>query len=51
MSEVSSSRDEPVTCRNELGRWSGSAGQDESFMSRVNETRGGSHFEVFKRLS
>ena len=43
MPEVSSSREEPVACRNQLGRWSGSAAQDDSLMPKVSETREGSH--------
>jgi hypothetical protein len=43
MPEVSSSREEPVACRNELGRWTGSAAQDDSLMPKVSETRAGRH--------
>ena len=43
MPEVSSSREELVACRNQLGRWSGSAAQDDSLMPKVSETNAGRH--------
>ncbi len=43
MSEVSSSREEPVDCRNQLGRWTGRASQDDSLMPKVSQTRVGHH--------
>ena len=43
MPEVSSSREEPAACRNQLGRWSGNAAQDDSLMSQVSETREGKY--------
>jgi hypothetical protein len=43
MSEVSSSREEPVASHKQLGRWTGSVAQDDSLMSKVSETRAGHH--------
>jgi hypothetical protein len=43
MPEISSSREEPVACRNQLGRWTGNATQDDSLMTRVSETREGKY--------
>ena len=50
MPEVSSSREEPVACRNELGRWTGSAAQDDSLMPKVRETRAGRHTYTPKHM-
>ncbi len=43
MPEISSSREEPVACRNQLGRWTGNAAQDDSLMPKVSETREGKY--------
>ena len=51
MAEVSSSREEPVACRNQLGRWSGSAAQDDSLMPKVSETSAGSHTFTPKHMT
>ena len=51
MPEVSSSRDEPVAARNEVGRWAGSAAQDDTLMPRVSETRMGSHTFTPKHMA
>jgi hypothetical protein len=49
--EVSSSREEPVACRNELGRWTGNEAQDDSLMPKVSETRVGRHTFTPKHMA
>ena len=51
MTEVSSSREEPVVWRNQLGRWTGSAAQNDSLMPKVSETRAGRHTFTPKHMA
>ena len=50
MAEVLSSRKEPVACRNQLGRCTGSTAQDTR-LSKVSETRAGHYIFTPKHMT